>query len=147
MQTTTNTHSRLAHARAGFSFIEIVAVFLIIGVLAAVTVPAYWKFLERARVSNAESTIQNLKLGIMQFSVDTGTYPHALKDLETRPSDERVNKKWRGPYIEEVPEMDPWGNPYVYRLTPGAKHPYELYSHGKNAEEGSKEERLGQWNQ
>lgn len=143
-----NNHSvKKSYARAGFTFIEIAAVVLIIGILAAIVAPGYMRFVERAKIRNAESTIQNMKLGIMQFNVDTGMYPHSLKDLERRPTDERVSKKWRGPYVEgEAPENDPWGNPYVYRVTPGAKHPYELYSYGRNAEEGSKEERLGQWN-
>lgn len=128
-----------------FTFIELVVALAILGLLAAVAVPAYMGFVERGRVRSAEATIQNIKTAMLQYNLDVGGYPRNLRELEVRPTDER-GKKWRGPYMQEVPEDDPWGNPYVYRLTPGQRNPYELYSTGSKGAEGDKEERIGIWN-
>ena len=134
------------HLQAGFSFIELIVAIAILGLLMAVAVPAYMGWVERGRVRSTEATIQNIKTTIFQYNLDTGTYPRALRDLEVRPSDEAIARKWRGPYMQSVPEDDPWGNPYVYRAVSGQKNPYELYSTGSKGSEGGKEDRIGIWN-
>lgn len=130
-------------ARVGFTFIELAIALMILGIFAAIAVPQYFKWVEKGRRQATESTINTFKTAIFQFNSDTNTYPRTLNDLVRKPSDELLAKKWRGPYIEgdEIPQ-DPYGNEYVYRVTPGARHPYELYSHGPQTEEG-KEDRIG----
>jgi general secretion pathway protein G len=128
-----------------FTFIEIIVALAILGLLAAVGIPTYMGFVERGRVRSAEAAIQNMKTAILQFNLEVGGYPRTLRELEVRPTDER-GKKWRGPYIQEMPENDGWGNPYVYRPTQGQKNPYELYSTGAQGSEGTKEDRIGVYN-
>jgi len=82
----------------------------------------------------------------MSYNSDVGAFPRTLADLVKRPTDERVSKKWRGPYMEEEIADDPWQNPYVYRVTSGQKHPFELYSLGSKGTEGVKEDRIGIYN-
>lgn len=131
----------------GFSLIEIVVALAIMAFIAAIVAPGVLKYLERGKVAKAQGTVQSLKLAITQFNIDAGSFPQTLKDLERRPTDERLKKNWKGPYVDsEIPDNDPWGEPYVYRVTPGARYPYELYSLGSNGIEGNKEERIGQWN-
>ncbi len=136
------------HLQDGFSLIEIVFAMAIVALIASVVIPGYLKFVEMGRERTARATVDALKLSITQFQMDVGAYPHTLKDLERKPTDERLSKKWRGPYVESaIPEEDPWNNPYVYRIVPGGRYPYELYSLGPKGSEGTKEDRIGQWNQ
>ncbi len=137
-------HKRRA-VQEGMTFIEIIIALAIMGLLAVVGIPAALNLIESGRVRSADATIQTMKTSMLQFNIDVGSYPRKLSELETRPSDER-GKKWRGPYMEKFNEDDPWGNPWVYRLTPGQKNPYELYSTGSKGSDATKEERIGTWN-
>jgi type II secretion system protein G len=128
-----------------FSFVELVIALAILGLLAAIAKTAVEGVLDRGRLRSTEATIQTMKTGLLQYNIDMGSYPRRLSELERRPTDER-GKKWRGPYIEEVRENDAWGNPYVYRLTPGLRNPYEFYSTGSKGFDGTKEDRIGTWN-
>lgn len=128
--------------QSGFSFVELVVVIAIMAVLGAIAIPTYMSFAAGAKVSAAEETVRVLENSLMQYNLDVGTYPRALKELVERPTDESRKARWRGPYIKQL-KPDPWGNDYVYHLTPGKQNPYELYSMGKNGEEGEKEERIG----
>lgn len=133
--------------QAGFTFIEIMMVIAVIGVLAGILLPniaGYWR---QAKRGQAESTLRMLNQGIELYKVDTGVYPNALKDLVTQPTDERA-KRWNGPYIKgsKIPQ-DPWGNKYYYKLTPGAQHDYELYSKGPGGRSAPQAQWLSVWDE
>jgi general secretion pathway protein G len=84
-------------ASAGFTLVELMAVVGIIAALAALAIPIYSDFLEKARRAVAISDIRLIAGAIEQhFDSDTG-YPRSLADLGSG-----------------VPAADPWGNPYVY---------------------------------
>ncbi len=129
-------------SHSGFSFLELVVVIAIMAVLGAIAIPTYMAFAEKARKGTAAENIRVLKNAITQFNLDVGSNPRSLKELVERPTDEARKARWHGPYIESL-TPDPWGNDYVYRLTPGQKNPFELYSTGPAGEEGEKEARIG----
>jgi general secretion pathway protein G len=135
-----------SYAREGFSLMEIMIALLILGLVAAMVGPAAFNALKNARKSTAKSTMRAFKNAIGMFQTHTGQYPQMLKDLIKKPRDEKVAKKWEGPYIDktEIPE-DPWNQPFVYKVTAGGKHPYELYSRGPNGTEAPKEEWIDVW--
>ncbi len=133
---------RRGHLTEAFSLIEIVIALAILGLVMAIGVPALMNVWEAARINTTAATIQNMKTVMLQYNMDMGSYPRSLRELETRPTDER-GKKWRGPYMEKFNDEDLWNNPYVYRLTPGQKNPYELYSTGPKGGDGAKEDRIG----
>jgi len=43
---------------------------------------------------------------------------------------------WYGPYLDNIPEVDPWGNDYVYKAAADGRS-FELYSYGPGGETGS----------
>jgi general secretion pathway protein G len=77
---------------------------------------------------------QTFKIALVTFRLDFGDYPttnDGLDVLTTAPPGKK--DKWRGPYIEELPE-DPWGKPYQYQY-PGKNNPkgsksYDVWSLG-----------------
>jgi general secretion pathway protein G len=140
--------------RAGFTMIELMIVIVIIGLLGGVLAPAVNNALKKARIGTAKTALMNIKKGVISFQAELARYPSTLKDLIKRPKsgDERVTKKWSGPYygeegIEEMPE-DPWGGKFHYKLNPqGSKRPYELLSYGPNGKGSPKEEWISVWDE
>ena len=65
------------------------------------------------------------------YKIDTGQYPVELKSLWARPADV---PKWSGPYLEECPPRDPWGDEYRYVYAGGRS--YEIVSLGADRARG-----------
>lgn len=121
----------------GFSLIEILVALAIVGLIAAIAVPAYMRYLAGAKVKKARIELKSIKNQIDIYQIDTNQYPTRLDDLIKAPAGV---EGWGGPYFEkkQIP-LDPWGNKYQYRLTPeSGENPYELYSYGPDKKKGPK---------
>ena len=64
----------LRRAQAGFTLIELMIVVAIIGILAAIALPAYQDYLSRSQASEAFAMIDGLKTNIEE-QLETGTCP------------------------------------------------------------------------
>lgn len=142
----TTTQRRIA--RAGFSLMEIMIAVTILGLVMAMVSPALQNTLKKGKIRTTKSTMRSFKDAISTYQMEVGKLPQTLKDLIKKPREEGAAKKWEGPYIEkeDIPE-DPWGENFVYKLTPGAKHPYEMYSRGPNGADAPKEEWISVWDE
>jgi len=90
----------------GFTLIEILTVVAILSILAAIALPAYSRYIEKAKVTRAIAEIKTLSLEIDTYGIDNGgTLPITLNDIG------------RGSLL------DPWGNPYEYLN-------YATFAHG-----------------
>ena len=82
--------------RRGFTLIELLAVLAILGTLAAMAVPMYFKALDKAKVATAIADIRTLSNEIGTYQLFNGSPPLSLADVG------RANFE------------DHYGNPYEY---------------------------------
>jgi type IV pilus assembly protein PilA len=65
----------------GFTLIELMIVVAIIGILAAVAIPAYQDYIARAQVSEAVSLMGATKSPLAEYIGDKGGWPTALSEV------------------------------------------------------------------
>ncbi len=64
-------------AQKGFTLIELMIVVAIIGILAAIAIPAYQDYTQRAQVGEAFTIVSSAKTAIAEFRQTNGAYPDA----------------------------------------------------------------------
>ncbi len=127
--------------KKGFTFIELMTVIVILGILAMIVMPRFFERIDEAKITAAKVQIKNFESGLKLFYLDNGFYPATEQGLEAlieKPTTGRIPEHWReGGYLEKkVIPKDPWGHPYVY-LSPGRNgEDYEIISYGRDGKEG-----------
>ena len=114
--------------QGGFSLIEVMIVIALIGTLAAIAIPNYIEYREKAKIAQAISDIRNMETMIANFTVDNDRLPVSLAE------------------IGMGGRLDPWGTPYQYARVEGTppgtlrkdrflvpvNSDYDLYSKGRD---------------
>lgn len=72
----------LVRTRAGFTMIELAVVVTLIGVLSIVALPKYRHALERARATQAFSTMAQIQASQERYAIQWGRYSRKLQDLD-----------------------------------------------------------------
>ncbi len=128
----TNQQTNKPANQKGFTFVEILLVVVIIGILASMVLPRFVGRSEQARKAAASADINaSIATALDMFELDNGQYPEKLEDLVAKPG---YTTNWQGPYLKKKP-IDPWGREYVYKPTADKKD-YELLSYGKDGVAG-----------
>ena len=91
--------------RGGFTLIELMFVVVILGILSAIALPAFYKMRERAREASVKSNAHTVQLAAEDFATqNAGTY--AVDDTSTLPNGDTI--------LDLVPTLMPSGvyNPF-----------------------------------
>ena len=132
---------RIRNVRYGFTMVELMAVLIILGLLAAVVVRNFMGQTDKARKITTIANLETLEGAVQQFKMDTGRFPtedEGLMALIEPPSDVET---WEpGGYLEttEIPK-DGWGHEFYYQLFPPSGKPFVIKSLGADDEEGGEE--------
>ena len=124
----------------GFSFIELMVVVIILGILAGMVVPRYMGRTDEAKAIKAKVDISALETSLRMYRLDNGNYPtteQGLMALIEKPSTDPVPGNWndKGYLDKKKMPKDPWGRDYVY-ICPGINGEYDLLSYGANGVPG-----------
>ncbi|PIP82508.1 MAG: hypothetical protein CO113_10185 [Elusimicrobia bacterium CG_4_9_14_3_um_filter_62_55] len=71
----------MRRAQSGFTLIELLVVVLIIGILASIAIPQYFKVVERARLAEAQAFISTTKQAQERYLARQGDYVKTNADL------------------------------------------------------------------
>jgi general secretion pathway protein G len=117
------SYNKSRNRKSGFTFIEIMVVVVIIGLLAGLVTLKVRSSMNTAYVNKARSDIATLVSAIEKYSLDhNGQYPDA--DEKFANLDIRSSK-------------DPWGNEYEYNCPASeGDEPYEVFSFGADGRPG-----------
>ena len=80
----------------GFTLVELITAVAIIAILAAIAIPSYGTYINKARISVAIADMRTLEIKINMYRSDTGHLPTTLGDINSDTL------------------LDPWKHPYVY---------------------------------
>ena len=95
---------RLIDTQRAYTLIEIMIAIAVVGILAAIAIPNYTQYVEKARVANAVTDIAAMSAQIAKYMDDNNYVP---PDSLTA--------------IRMADKLDPWGRPYVYTNLVGVK--------------------------
>ncbi len=128
-----------------FTFLEIMFVVVIIGILLAVALPRFSGQTNQARMASTRLQMGNIRTALAQFEMHVGRFPdtrEGLQALVVRPSSVS-DELWEGPYLDtegaELP-MDSWRNAFNYRSPGENNRDYDLWSAGPDGREGTEDD-------
>lgn len=125
----------------GFTMVELMAILVILGLLAAVVATNVIAKIDKAKVTTTKASLKSLHNAVIQFKLDTGEFPSedvGLNELVEEPAD---LAGWQsGGYLESTEvSKDAWGNEFVYERYPASGKPFVIISYGADGEEGGED--------
>jgi type IV pilus assembly protein PilA len=94
----------------GFTLIELMIVVAIIGILAAIAIPAYQDYTIRAQVSEGLTLASDVKAGIAEYGAQVGDWPVTLAEAGLGSAAAADDKQGR--YVQQI-DVDPAGGTIV----------------------------------
>ncbi len=106
----------------GFTLVELMVVIAIIGFLAAVIAPQFFRQIGRGQRAAAQMQIKNIESALGMYYSENYEYPDTLAALVPE-------------YLPQIP-VDPWGNPYHYSKNSQHGQAFDLASWGADGAPG-----------
>lgn len=123
----------------GFSLLELMAVMVILGLISAVAVPSVYKHIRKGKQQTTRTQIEMIDGAMEAYRMDTGDFPSQSQGLDALRNDPGV-ENWDGPYLKKKVPLDPWKNPYQYNNPSQHGNEIDIYSLGKDRQEGGEKE-------
>jgi general secretion pathway protein G len=119
----------------GFTLLELLVVIVIIGLLAGLVAPRYFDTVAKSKVKVARAQMDSLEKALEQYRLEVGTFPTQEQGLDALMVQPAGVSKWQGPYLKKAVPMDPWGHPYIYKLS-DSRRDVDLISWGSDGQPG-----------
>jgi general secretion pathway protein G len=113
---------------SGFTLIELLIVVAIIGIIAAIAVPALQFALDRAKQRATMNDMRMIGGAVQQYYLDHSIYPNGASTVSQLATLVRT-------YTGTVPQQDRWGHDFGYASD--QKNYYSLESYGKDGIDGT----------
>ena len=131
-----SSHSR--QPKRGFSFIEVLVVIIILGLLSGIVGVYLFDSAEQAKADATKTQIKGLETALDLYRLHNSRYPSSeqgLKALLSKPEVGVIPDSWNGPYLrgKNLPK-DGWDNEFRYTTQNGKE--YEISSMGADGVEG-----------
>ena len=127
--------------KQSFTLVELMIVIVVIGIIAALSVPRLNGRADKTRYNTAVADVQtSIPMALKLYEFDTGSYPSTSQGLRALYEKQARAQKWNGPYLDYKP-VDPWGQEYNY-IYPSLKqaNSYDLWSNGPDRISGSEDD-------
>ncbi|MFH1622690.1 MAG: type II secretion system protein [Candidatus Omnitrophota bacterium] len=99
----------------GFTFIELLIVFLIIAILVGAMVPMFRSLRLDAQINKAQKELEAIKKACQRYRFDVGSWPSFIFDSTILINPPVPPSGWRGPYLDlDSWKIDPWGQNVYY---------------------------------
>ena len=134
------TQARRRGCRGGFTLVELLVVLAILALIMTVVTPQVIKYLGKAQSDAAGIAVEKLSGTLDLYRIEVGDYPSDAMGLDALIEQPPDAERWNGPYVKKAKQLiDPWGRPYLYRY-PGEHGEFDIYSLGKDGQEGGEGE-------
>ena len=125
----------------GFSFIEVMVVIIILGLLSSIVGVYLFDSAEQAKADATKTQIRGLETALDLYRLHNSRYPSSEQGLQAllgKPEVGVIPKNWNGPYLRgnNLPE-DGWDSPFRYISENGNE--YEIISLGADGIDGGTE--------
>lgn len=115
---------------AGVTLVEMLVVLAILVMLAALVAPRVISYLGSSRTQAAKVQIESIVAALELYRIDVGRWPTAEEGLGALVERPPSAQYWNGPYLKKkLLPLDPWGQPYVYRI-PGQHGEFDVFTLG-----------------
>jgi general secretion pathway protein G len=121
--------------RNGFTLLELLVVIVIIGLLAGLVVPRYFDTVGKSKAKIVRAQLDSFEKALEQYRLDVGSLPTPEQGLQALNAAPVGVSQWQGPYLKKAIPPDPWGRPYVYKLSGNRRDP-EIVSLGADGQPG-----------
>jgi general secretion pathway protein G len=133
-------YARRIYATRAFTFIEIMVVVIIIGLLISMGGVAWMTHLKNAQVKITRAKIKGtLRTELDLYYTTHGSYPTSDQGLRVLIEDAEAE----GEDLEDLLK-DPWGSEFLYECPGKEGRKYDLWSLGPDKQDGTGDE-IGNW--
>ena len=133
-------HRKSRRRQRGFTLVELLVVLVILGLILAIATPQVIKYVGGAKTDTARIQVDRLSGVLDLYRLEVGGYPSEEQGLDALMEQPGDAEGWNGPYLRKADSLiDPWKNPYLYRY-PGEHGEFDLYSLGRDGQEGGEGE-------